>query len=383
MKPNRHILVIDPTPFSGGSKVATENILQLLDSNQVRATILTADPKSWPSSKLRKVRLYQPSWLIKKQTGIGYFLRHIFIALTILVTRLRLGHIDVALGASGPGVDVSIYIAKLLLNYKVIQLVHGPVACSRTIGRCLLAADEIHYLNSTYESITAAIRKATDDPHAVKSLTMQEMQNGIPEDKWPTLCQRKNPTIFWAASILKWKGLDTLVNALKLINKSKRPTTQICYIRPKDTLLDVSKAPVSLSSVHWYENPAHIDAIRATGNIFVSTSDKEPFGMSILEAMAAGHCVVIPKDGAYWDTVLEDNTNCIKYMSGNAEDLAQKLQDLAKNMNRVTELGMAAAEVSHLYRAKERYDLINQSLAGVNRPQSRKKQTRLQMGSIQ
>ncbi len=78
--------------------------------------------------------LHEPAWLAQQEQGIAYFIRHFIILLNILWLRLRFGHFDMALGASGPGVDLALYLARPLLNWKVVQLVHGPVACSRTIG---------------------------------------------------------------------------------------------------------------------------------------------------------------------------------------------------------------------------------------------------------
>ncbi|MEI8597440.1 glycosyltransferase [Vibrio sp. M60_M31a] len=118
---------------------------------------------------------------------------------------------------------------------------------------------------------------------------------------------------FWAASLLKWKGLETLIKASKRAAISQSVVLNVCYIRPVDTCLPISNAPVLLSHTIWYEDPENLDDIRSQSNIFVSTSCNEPFGLSILEALAAGMCVVIPSDGAYWDKTLTHNENCIKY----------------------------------------------------------------------
>ena len=47
MSSKKHILVIDPTAFAGGSKVATENILRLLDTDNIHITVVTTDRSSW------------------------------------------------------------------------------------------------------------------------------------------------------------------------------------------------------------------------------------------------------------------------------------------------------------------------------------------------
>lgn len=357
----RHLIVIDPTAFSGGSKVATESILRLLDAQKIRITVLTADKSSWLDTNIKSISLYEPKWLAQQEQGIPYFVRHAFIALNLLLTRLRFGRFDLALGASGPGVDLALYLLRPLMKFKVMQLIHGPVAKSRTIARCLKAAHEVYYLQSSYASLHTAL-STLDPAQELLPENFYLLKNGLSEDRWPSACQTEKQSIFWAASLLKWKGLDTLLAALQEMPTNNRPPTQICYIRPNGVQLPVTEAPVAITHVDWYENPINLDQVRASANIFVSTSNKEPFGLSILEAMAAGQCVLIPADGAYWDSVLIDNIDCIKYTPDDPKDLQEKLLMLAEDMPLVIKIGTQAAEISLNYRAKKQYQNI---VAGI------------------
>ncbi len=382
MRSKRHLLIIDPIAFTGGSKIATENILRLLDSEQIRITILTADTDSWHWPQLKRVHLFEPQWLSRQEQGIPYFLRHLLIACQLMLTRLRLGRLDIAMGASGPGVDLALYLLKPVLGFRLVQLIHGPVACSRTIARCLRAANEVHYLKSAGASLISALHTLAPTPYELTTPHFQIMQNGLPNHAWPNRCQSERPVIFWAASLLKWKGLETLLDALRLIETETRPDTHICYIRPQKNPLPISDAPVTIDAVYWHENPAHLDEIRATANIFVSTSHHEPFGLSILEAMAAGHCVLIPADDAYWDRTLENNVNCIKYTPGNAMDLANKLRSLSCDMERVRSLGNTAAKTACHYRAETRYATIKNSLQGQTTSQENEQTTQANTENI-
>jgi len=376
MKNKRHLLVLDPTAFSGGSKIATENILRLLDNDRVRVTVITAHLGSWHYQKLKIIYLYQPKWLAQKEMGIPYFLRHIFIALNILLIRFRFGRIDDALGASGPGVDLALYLIKPMLGFQVVQLIHGPVATSKTIARCLNRSNATHYLESSKRSLLSALSTITKNTHEELPSNFHIMKNGLPQHSWPTRCQDERPVIFWAASLLKWKGLDTLLEALRYMPVTVRPETHICFIRPKETMLPVSKIPLKIPAVHCHENPEHLDKLRASASIFVSTSQNEPFGLSILEAMAAGHCVLIPADGAYWDNTLKNEINCIKYIANNTENLAEKLLSLSADMEKVIRIGNAAAKTALNYQAEKQYANIKHMLegninTGVNKPITR------------
>ncbi|WP_019614116.1 glycosyltransferase family 4 protein [Psychromonas ossibalaenae] len=365
MTDKRHLIVIDPTAFCGGSKTATESILRQLDKKQIRITVLTADKHSWKYSALKRVRLYEPKWLTEKEQGLSYFFRHALIALNLLITRLRFGRFDIALGASGPGVDLALYLLRPLLTMKIIQLIHGPVARSRTIARCLNAADQVHYLSSSHASLLQALSTISPAQTEIPA-HFYLLHNGLCDQQWPTPCQSQYPVIFWAASLLKWKGLETLLNALIQIEPEMRPLTHICYIKPQGTQLPVSQAPVAIQQVDWYENPVNIDQLRASANIFVSTSKNEPFGLSILEAMAAAHCIVIPADGAYWDRTLKNNSDCIKYQADDPEDLKDKLLMISRNMRQVIELGRRAAEIAQDYRAEKQYANIKNSIEQID-----------------
>jgi glycosyltransferase involved in cell wall biosynthesis len=366
MNRKRHLLVVDPIGFNGGSKIATENMLRQLDGDVIRITLLTVDSSSWRRSTFKRALFSVPKFLAQRRQGIPYFALQGLLALRVLIARLRYGAFDIALGASGPGVDLALYIAKPLLGYRLIQLVHGPVAASRTIGRCLQYADEIHYLPSSGDSLLTALAKAGATRSQFPNDRFHILINGLPESLWPSPCQYRRPIIFWAASLLKWKGLQTLIDSLRYLDTTVRPQTHICYIRPIDTSLPVSQAPFVLPRVYWHENPDNIDQLRSKANIFVSTSRNEPFGLSILEALAAGHCALIPQDGAYWDQVLTNGVTCIKYKADDALDLAFKLRWLSQNIRLVEFIGKAAAALALQYTAKRTYDTLKRSLeAGI------------------
>ena len=365
MKDRTHLLVLDPTAFAGGSKVATTTLLNTLDPDKIDVTVLSADPQTWRKTSYKYFYLYQPKWLSRREQGLAYFFRHSVIALAIMLVRLRSGKIDIALGASGPGVDLALFLVKPWLRFRLVQMIHGPVARSRTIARCLRVADDVYYLESSKDSLLTTLSIDQELPPEQLADNFSPLPNALDSRSWPAPCQRQHPVIFWAASLLQWKGLDTLLEALQGMAEKQRPQTHICYIRPVDCALPVSQAPIKISGVLWHESPQQLGALRSRANIFVSTSVKEPFGLSILEAMAAGHCLLIPADGAYWDRTLSDNIHCIKYQAGDAADLRAKLLAVSHDLARIIHLGRAAAKIAANYRADKQFASIKNHLENM------------------
>ncbi|MEZ9232752.1 glycosyltransferase family 4 protein [Vibrio amylolyticus] len=383
MKPTQnHYLIFDPTAFLGGSKIATREALSLTSESKTKYTIVTAHQGSWDNSFFAEhhdvafVQLPELKPLSKIECGKLYWLKQCIYMLFLLATMLRITKVNALVGTSGPGVDMSLYLVKKITQIAVMQFIHGPVAKSRSIGYCLTIADSVFYLTSTKSSIHKAINhfqkskmSNVEAYHAtnliIQSGQYESFENGIAQHNWPSRVQYDFPTVFWCASLLKWKRLDLFIDASRSIEDLCPIAANVCFIRPVDSSLSVCKAPVSMAHFRWYQEPSHLDEIRSRSNIFVSTSQNEPFGLSILEAMAAGMCIIIPRDGAYWDTVLTHNVNCIKYAADDAGSLADALVYANSDRTLVEQLGAGAYQISLSYQAENSYRSI---INGFNHP---------------
>lgn len=342
------LLIVDPIAFRGGSKVATETLLSLLPTEGAR--VLTRDRDSWHAQACR--RLWLPRWLQGREQGWGYLLKQGVILLQIL------GHgrgVSALIGASGPGVDLAVHWAARLLRVPVVQFVHGPVGTSGVARRALARVDRLFYL----ESARASLERLLDHPLPAH---WQPFQNGLSQRSWPTLSMGQG--VLWAASLLRWKGLELMLDAHRQMHEPQ--PLHVCYLTPKETGQPVSKIAPGQRGVHWYSAPRDLDAIRSRCSVFVSTSHQEPFGLSLLEAMAAGLCVVLPRDGAYWDRELKEGVHCVKYEPGSCADLARVLDTLCRDPKRVRSLGEAAARLaSERYRAELTWQAPRQYLLGL------------------
>ena len=365
------ILVIDAISFQGGSKIATQQLLNELPLS-VPIFVLTRDAMSWTNERIKPIKLWELYFLAKQEHGVLYYLRHLCISLQIIITLLRMRHINCIIGASGPGVDLSMYITRLCLKpilhlshiqLSLIQLIHGPIASSRSIYYCLKTTDILAYLPSTKASISTCLT-VHSSIQGMKKYFMNThiipMHNGLSQNVWPSTTKSsfESAHILWAASLLKWKQLDLFITATQKIPKDLNFCSHICYIKPTSCDLEQCAQPRTNAKQKTYEQPNHLDDIRSRCNIFVSTSVHEPFGLSILEAMAAGLCIVIPEDGAYWDTVLTDGVHCIKYKPNNIKDLSNKLENIILSMHTTKKIGHAGAIFSKKYQACITYQAI-------------------------
>lgn len=385
-------IIYDPIPFEGGSKIATRHMLEQTP-NDVTYHILTSDLNSWiqyrnSATNLDKSRIVLhhlkcPNTLKKYSNGILYWLKQ-----TLYLFNLGFVWLNAALTSfncpqkllliSGPGVDFAGYaftrIMSIFSALPLIQFIHGPVFASRAVTWCLNQNHQTFYLPSSKQQIKTLLGLK---PKAPLPTHFQPFFNGIPYRHWPSMSRHRaqqsnatqsvfTPTLFWAASLLKWKGLDRLIDAHKAACLGNKTKTNICYIRPKHSYVEQSIAPITLENTEWFEAPENLDEIRSNSDVFISTSKNEPFGLSILEALASGLLVVIPSDGAYWDSVLTDRLNCVKYDIDDLASLPSVLTEIAYNYHKFETIAHQGVVVAEQYRAEITYRSIVSAILGTD-----------------
>lgn len=360
-------MIFDPIDFRGGSKVAVETIFNEFPEENKQTLVLSNDPLSWNSSCFVRQSFWFPDALVKSVHGIPFLLKHMIYAMCILWSLIRNPSVKVVIATSGPGIDLGLYFAKWALapfkRIKLIQMIQGPVAESGLSAKCMAHADKVFYLENTRSDLQRLNEKLGQAMCIKQNDKYQLLKNGLAAALWPSQSKHAHTRIFWAASNLKWKGMDLLLDALREINYPQVSVeADICFIRADNQGMPVSEVNQPIQGVNWHEMPDNLDEIRQNANIFISTSTREPFGLSILEAMAAGLCVLIPSDGAYWDQRLEHGVNCIKYTPGDSACLRDTIQDLLNNSTKIKTIGLGAKEKADDYRACRRYNNVHQQL---------------------
>lgn len=346
------ILVFDSIAYRNDSKFANENLLALLDKNANQVYVMTRDDSAWHDCGVKRIHYWEPRWLSRLPHKIPCLMRQLLLMMNILLFMLRHGRIQKLVAASGPGADLCLYFIKALLGVCLIQLVYQPVPVKKHIGRCLMVADHVFYLQSCRHSLLEALAKA-GFPRHLSANHFSVMLVGLPHSQWASETTARHPAFYWQASLEEEKGLDMFLEALEHFDDTYRPLSHVSYIRPVDTPQPVSQAPLPIPHVVWREySSKHAAELRSRSSVFISTSKNEPFGFAILQALAAGLCVVIPRDGAYWDQVLEEGVSCIKYAPGDAYDLHAELEALIEQLDLIEKIGLKGRDVARRYRAE-------------------------------
>jgi len=329
---NKRILIFDPVPYKGGSKKVIQSILSTCPKN-TSVFVVSNDRLSWQETDVRVLPLYCSAWLVDKTSGIGYFLKQIVYSLVLLYYFIYYGRFNKTVGISGPTVDFSLYLAKFIIHFDIVQLVQGDVPFTRLAGYLLKKADAVFYLTSTENSIKKSL-KLVNSSKLLGTTRYQQFTNSVNPQNISKRKNNRSVGVLWAASILPWKRLDIFVQAFKALILLKEHSSNscfgsVCFIAPNGS--DVLIPDGNIRNFTYHQDPENLDEIRSTSSIFVSTSIREPFGLSILESMVAGLAIIIPKDGAYWDKKLTHGLNCMKFDPDNVQSLCCILNNLVQD----------------------------------------------------
>ncbi|REL28007.1 glycosyltransferase [Thalassotalea euphylliae] len=369
----KRMLVFDPVAYFGGSKQVAKRLLAQLPRD-IEVWVTTNDVATWQGEAVHCYQLSTPSWLRDKKYGIPFYLKHMCYALQLMRLNKEAGGFERIVGLSGPTVDFALAILQCCKQSNLVQLVQGPVPNSRSAGFGLSRATRIFSLTSALPTVKLAITRFVNSTivgkKAVPTSAIEEFTNAIERSDIKVHQRSKKVEILWSASLVKWKRLDVLLEAIKVLRTTYRLTefsVNVCYIKPpagEPKCIDLEAIKAHLpDNVRLFEQPDNLAELRARSSIFVSTAEQEPFGLAILEALAAKLAVVLPRDGAYWDKTLVDGKNCAKYQPLSPLALAQCLARLIHNPKGCHRIAIKGRLKSKHYRATQCYSQITKALS--------------------
>ncbi len=113
--------------------------------------------------------------------------------------------------------------------------------------------------------------------------------------------------------------------------------------------------------------PQNIPALITNGDIFITNSEKETRGLTIIEAGAGGIPAIAPRAGGVIDTIKDGSTGFL-YQPGNEADFLDKLTLLISDVNLRRSMGTKAQEIAQQYSWQETVDnLIKIWLQEINK----------------
>ena len=155
--------------------------------------------------------------------------------------------------------------------------------------------------------------------------------------EYPDFSFRLN--IFYPHRFSEEKGVRTLLSALEILEKRQVKLPQIFFAGTGPDLGMVEKAVQRWPSVHYLgfiQDPQKMAAFYATSDITLALSGWETFGLSILEAMASGLCMIGANTGAASEHIEKSNAGW-QIPTAEPKALADALQKLIENPSLVSQ----------------------------------------------
>lgn len=208
-------------------------------------------------------------------------------------------------------------------------------------------------------AVSQAVARSVQQSGVVESSKITVVHNGIDVDRFGRSNDRDLPIIVGTVGHLApIKGQDVFLRAAALmsarrggvrfvvVGEDKSP--HLSYRRCLESLITELDLSGIVSMPGWHDD---IPALLSSLTVFVSAARSEPFGLAIVEAMAAGLPVVATSsEGAL--EIIEDGTTGRLVPADDPEALAQAINDLLDDPLERARLGNNAQRV-----ARERYSL--------------------------
>jgi glycosyltransferase involved in cell wall biosynthesis len=359
MSPRSHrapfLLVHDESPGLGGSVTSLGALLPFLRSAGWRVEVVALQPEGWEGEGIEPHLLRRRGERVK---GAAYFAREAVRALDLRALARRLGP-DVLLANNGPTANLATHLAGRSLGLPVVQYVRGPFPRSDLAGKILRSASAIFTVGDECTRLTSAVGRVRVEPVA----------EGLDPSRWPRPRAPFTRAWLWNSALVGWKGLPLLLDAFGALGASA-PPLHVCYTTLPDHHPDAVEPPVRVpAGVEMHRAPPDLDELRSRCIAYVHTALRpEPFGRSVLEAMAAGLCPIVPAAGTP-GRLIRHRVNGLVYAPGSARGLESVLRLVAREPALCAQLGARAESDARAYRS----DLVFQPvLAGLERIRSRK-----------
>jgi glycosyltransferase involved in cell wall biosynthesis len=151
----------------------------------------------------------------------------------------------------------------------------------------------------------------------------------------------KKIKFLFVAKLKKRKGPDLLLSAIKILKNNFNINSKCNFLIVGDGHMEKQLKQFAknhkLDNVKFssFKNQKKLAKIYQSSDVFVMPSTREPWGLTVNEAMAAGNAIISSDNvGSSYDLVKEEK-NGFKFKNNNVEDLAKKILKIYKNRKKL------------------------------------------------
>jgi glycosyltransferase involved in cell wall biosynthesis len=160
------------------------------------------------------------------------------------------------------------------------------------------------------------------DPRTLISLEAARAKLGLPVD---------GPVVGIVGRLQRWKGMHVFIAAMQQVHASRPAVRAVIVGAPHETEpeyaaeLRAQTAALGLDSVVTFAGfQSNVAEWMQAMDVFVHASDREPFGIVVIEAMALGKPVVAGSEGGPAEIIV-DGENGLLVPYGDADSLARAI----------------------------------------------------------
>ncbi len=357
------VLIHEGAPGFGGSATSLAALVPELENAGFEVRIAAVREDGWDRMGLADKTDFIRSKHWDAYHGLRFFGREALRSgeLRAIASKHRA---SVILGNNTPMTNLAAYWAAGSLSIPMIQYIRGTFFPSRLNRWALDQARAIFLVGDEAERLVKGL-------HLKKQPPMMQIKEGLSKNQWPSPRGPEARGWLWASALAAWKGLPMLTSAYEELRSEQGalPPLHICYAGFEGTDGDAGALPDTVPpGVTLRHNPPDLDDIRAGCRAYFHTSLRpEPFGRSILEAMAAGLCPVVPDEGG-GALLVRHEENGLVYPARSKEGLKEAMRALLEDPHLADRLGGAAAKSALAYRASQAFGPVIKTLSTIRRP---------------
>jgi glycosyltransferase involved in cell wall biosynthesis len=190
---------------------------------------------------------------------------------------------------------------------------------------------------------------------ALDAASVALIPNGVEIEQLKRTASATSPLVVFVGRIHPIKRLDLLIDAFVQARQQRRDL-QLAIAGPDDSGLQPSlalRAGAHADAVRWVGavDDAGRQALLSEASMFVACSDSESFGMSVLEAMAAGVPVIVTKTCPWVEVEQHRAGYWVEQSTGAIADAMVRLAGSPEDARAMGESGRALAESSYQWDA--------------------------------